>query len=193
MEVRLRDYVDGAALVTDLVLTVAGHRLGDRMTSPGELTEFLDAHQVEHAPAGDAELAGVRALRAELVALFGLADEAEVIAGAVAILDGCPHRLLAGPQHATAKHGDWRLTTTPGASCVDQLRLVAGASLLAVIHALGADRFRDCSSQQCLGMFVDTSNTGQRRFCTPRICGNRVNVARYRARQANSSEPPTTP
>lgn len=115
------------------------------------------------------------------MALFRLADEAEVIAGASAILEGCPHKLLAGPRHATAKHGDWRLTTT-GASCVDQLRLIDGTSLLAVIHALGADRLRDCSSEQCSGMFVDTSNTGRRRCCIPRICGNRVNVARYRAK-----------
>lgn len=188
MEIGLRDYLDGAALVTDLVLTVPGLRLGDRMTSPQELDAFLDSHHLEHAPAGETELAGARALRDELVALFDLADEAEVIAGAAAILGACPHRLFAGPQHATAKHGDWRLAAT-GTSCVDQMRLVAGAGLLAVIHALGADRLRRCSSDQCIGMFVDTSNTGRRRFCIPRICGNRVNVARYRAKRAVRREP----
>ncbi len=184
MEVGLRDYVDGAAMVTDLVNTTPGRRLGDRLTSIRELTKFLDAHDIAHGRVGGRDVTAARALRDELVAPFALDTDAEVLSAVAEILEPCPHRLVVGPDHASAKHGDWRLATTPDASCADQLRLVAGVSLLALIQALGCGRLRDCSSPDCTGMFVDTSNTGRRRFCTPRICGNRINVARYRAKQA---------
>ncbi|MFI9778449.1 CGNR zinc finger domain-containing protein [Streptomyces sp. NPDC051956] len=35
-------------------------------------------------------------------------------------------------------------------------------------------------------MFVDTSKAGRRRYCTPEVCGNRRNVANYRARRLAS-------
>jgi len=189
VEVGLRDYVDGAALVSDLVNTVPGHRLGDRLTSAQELTAFLAAHDLAHDRVTGRDVTAVRTLRGELVALFTLGTDAEVLSSVSEILEPCPHRLVVGPDHASAKHGDWRLATTPDASYIDQLRLVAGTSLLAVIQALGRERLRDCSSPDCTGMFIDTSNTGRRRFCIPRICGNRLNVARYRAKQAGLRSP----
>jgi len=152
-----------------------------------ELVEFLDAHDVAHHAVTARDVVDARGLRDELVALFALDTDVDVLAAMSTVLAACPHRLVAGPAHATAKHGDWRLVTTGQASTVDQLRLVAGASLLAVVHALGRDRLRDCSSPVCVGMFVDTSNTGRRRFCIPRICGNRLNVARYRAKKTGHS------
>ncbi|MGW6399398.1 CGNR zinc finger domain-containing protein [Streptomyces sp. NPDC055134] len=37
-------------------------------------------------------------------------------------------------------------------------------------------------------MFVDTSKAGRRRYCTPEVCGNRRNVANYRARRLAGGE-----
>lgn len=137
------------------------------MTTVDELTEFLDSHGVAHGAISAGYVADARALGGELVALFAMDTDGEFLEAVSAVLQPCPHRLVAGPNHASAKHGDWHLATMPDTSCTDQLRLLAGASLLAVIHALGRDRLRDCSSPHCIGVFVDTSNTGRRRFCIP--------------------------
>ncbi|MFE5025688.1 CGNR zinc finger domain-containing protein [Streptomyces sp. NPDC056656] len=37
-------------------------------------------------------------------------------------------------------------------------------------------------------MFVDTSKAGRRRYCAPEVCGNRRNVANYRARRPAGGE-----
>jgi predicted RNA-binding Zn ribbon-like protein len=44
-----------------------------------------------------------------------------------------------------------------------------------------ADRVRKCG--QCVLHFHDTSKKGTRRWCSMRLCGNRVKVAAYAARQ----------
>jgi predicted RNA-binding Zn ribbon-like protein len=183
VEVALRDYAAASALTTDLVLTVAGRTVADRLTSPAQLAELLSAHGLDTGPIGVADLEQARDLRAEIVALFGHRTDEDVVDAASAMLARCPHRLRAGPQHAVARHGDWRLVPTGAASPIDQVRLVVAAGLLAVVHALGADRLRTCAAPGCSGRFVDASNTGRRTYCLPRVCGNRVNVARYRARR----------
>ncbi|MFI0465948.1 CGNR zinc finger domain-containing protein [Saccharopolyspora sp. 5N102] len=58
-----------------------------------------------------------------------------------------------------------------------------GTGLLGALRALGHDRFRDCASPGCNGVFVDTSRAGRRRYCMPELCGNRLNVANHRARR----------
>ena len=42
-------------------------------------------------------------------------------------------------------------------------------------------RVRKCA--QCVGHFQDTSKKGTRRWCSMRLCGNRLKVAAYAARQ----------
>lgn len=184
MEVALRDYVAASGLATDLVLTVAGHTVADRLTDPAQLAEFLRAHGLDSGPITVADLEQARELRQEILTLFERRTDEDVIDTASAMLARCPHRLLAGPRHASTRHGDWRVVPTEAASTIDRVRLVVAVGLLAVVHALGSDRLRACASPHCAGMFVDASNTGRRRYCLPRVCGNRVNVARYRARRS---------
>jgi len=43
------------------------------------------------------------------------------------------------------------------------------------------DRVRKCAT--CVGHFYDTSKKGTRRWCSMQLCGNRVKVAAYAARQ----------
>lgn len=193
MEVALREYVAGSALATDLVLTAPGHTAEDRLTGPGRLAALLDAHGIDHGPVDETHVDETLALRGELLTLFRYETDEDVIDAASAILASCPHRLRAGKDHTTTPHGDWRLTPTEGASTIERVRLVVGAGLLSVVHALGTDRFRGCASPQCAGKFIDTSNSGRRRYCLPRICGNRVNVARYRARRSADRAPDPSP
>jgi len=46
------------------------------------------------------------------------------------------------------------------------------------------DRVRKCG--QCVLHFVDTSKKGTRRWCSMRLCGNRLKVAAYAARERSS-------
>ena len=46
------------------------------------------------------------------------------------------------------------------------------------------ERVRKCES--CVGHFHDTSKKGSRRWCSMKMCGNRVKVAAYAARKRNN-------
>ena len=46
-----------------------------------------------------------------------------------------------------------------------------------------ADRTRVRKCEGCVGHFYDTSKKGNRRWCSMQMCGNRVKVAAYAARQ----------
>lgn len=46
---------------------------------------------------------------------------------------------------------------------------------------LDRNRVRKC--EQCVGHFYDSSKKGNRRWCSMQLCGNRVKVAAYAARQ----------
>ena len=47
-----------------------------------------------------------------------------------------------------------------------------------------ADRFRECASDNCPLVFVDSSRPGSRRWCSMERCGNRNKIRAHRARQA---------
>ena len=60
--------------------------------------------------------------------------------------------------------------------------LAHSASLL--FTETSRDRVRKCG--QCVLHFLDTSKKGTRRWCSMRVCGNRLKVAAYAARQRSS-------
>jgi predicted RNA-binding Zn ribbon-like protein len=46
-----------------------------------------------------------------------------------------------------------------------------------------AERVRECEGEGCALLFVDTSRSGQRRWCSMLGCGNKAKVAEFRRRQ----------
>ncbi|MET8832303.1 ABATE domain-containing protein [Micromonospora sp. NPDC004540] len=54
-----------------------------------------------------------------------------------------------------------------------------GVDLLGASHA---DRLRECSSDTCTLLYLDTSRAGSRRWCSMEVCGSRDKMARYRRR-----------
>ncbi|GAA2778630.1 CGNR zinc finger domain-containing protein [Saccharopolyspora taberi] len=181
MKLLFNDYVSGAGMATDLVNTSPVVRsAGEVLTDPAALTRFLAEHGIE-SEAVPADLDEVLALRGKVRDLLE-ADEDRAAAGANALIAN------ATPVLHRDGEGDWQwyVTTSPGASLADQLGVLIGVGLLGVLRALSHDRFRHCASPVCEGMFVDTSKAGRRRYCMPELCGNRVNVARHRARQRES-------
>jgi predicted RNA-binding Zn ribbon-like protein len=188
MKTYFSDYATGARLATDLVITSAAvSRTGDLLTGPPALANFLaerDLHPSALADGGspsNADLDEVRALRREIRLVLETVAEADVAEAAAALVA----RAATRPSLCRDADGRWQwciITASPDASLADELAVVVGTGLLGVVRNLSHDRIRHCAADDCDGMFVDTSKAGRRRYCMPGVCGNRRNVASYRAR-----------
>jgi predicted RNA-binding Zn ribbon-like protein len=58
--------------------------------------------------------------------------------------------------------------------------------LLDLVRSDELDRLRTCAAEDCDDVLVDLSKNRSRRFCDGG-CGNRANVAAYRARKAGAA------
>jgi predicted RNA-binding Zn ribbon-like protein len=193
--VLLDDYRWGAQLATDLVNTAPEVMVstGEGLPDPDALARFLNAHRLHHNALADgqkpdtADLTAIHRLRAAIRAVIDEPDPAARLTEVEALTQGAG----AGPglHHDDTGPWRWRIRTRPGAALADELALVVGTGLLGVIHTLGPDRFRQCEAPTCTGAFVDSSRAGRRRYCEPKVCGNRVNIARYRARNREGTPP----
>ncbi|RZQ63883.1 CGNR zinc finger domain-containing protein [Amycolatopsis suaedae] len=192
MQVDLEDYVLGAAVATDLVNTAPEvmARHGEALAGPDELATFLANHGLRpDAVAGRrlptrAQVAQVHDLRTAVRAVMATAaDGDDAVATAAAVLAARGHGRL---ELARDDSGQlrWVVRSGPDVGLDGELALLIGIGLLAVVRALGHERFRDCASVTCAGTFVDSSRAGRRRYCMPELCGNRVNVAKHRARRS---------
>ena len=59
----------------------------------------------------------------------------------------------------------------------------AAMAIVDVIRAGELDRLRECEAVDCDNVLIDLSKNRSRRFCESG-CGNRSNVAAYRARRS---------
>lgn len=193
MNIYLSDYTWGSVVATDLVNTspLVRRSSGDVLTDAPALAQFLTEHGIrpsalaQEAVPTEKDLLQVRALRQDTRALLEATNVDEVVEGATALVARSAPVLTLHHVHDRCQ---WALTTPSRASVADELATLAGTGLLGVLHALGHDRFRPCASPECDGTFVDTSKAGRRRYCMPDVCGNRVNVARHRARQRQGTK-----
>lgn len=189
MKFNFSNYALGAGVATDLVNTapVVQRSAGEVLVDAGALAEFLTEHSLRPALAegGDVptteDLDQVYDLRQEVRAIFEADTEDAVGRPANALVA----RAGARPFLDRDAEGQWQwyVATAPEASLADELAAVMGTGLLGVLRTLSHDRFRHCTAPDCNGMFVDTSKAGRRRYCMPGVCGNRRNVANYRARR----------
>jgi predicted RNA-binding Zn ribbon-like protein len=128
------------------------------------------------------ELAEVRALRPRLEQLWH-ADEDE----AVELVNGMLREASALPQLTKHDQWDYHLHATPADAALSVRMMVEAAmAFIDVIRMKELDRLRVCSADDCDDAVVDLSKNRSRRFCDSG-CGNRANVAAYRARQAARS------
>ena len=125
------------------------------------------------------ELEAVRALRPRLSALWTADEDA-----AVDLVNGMLREADALPQLVKHDQWDYHLHATPPEAGLDVRMLVEAAmAFVDVIRMKQLDRLRVCAADDCGDLLVDLSKNRSRRFCDSG-CGNRMNVAAYRARQA---------
>jgi len=190
VRIPLIDYTAGAVVATDLVNTSPTVRTteGEVLPDPIALAAFLADHdlhwfaaEADGPPLTADDVREVQLLRREVRGVIEAETEEYTVAGATMLLGRAG---LAPTLYRDA--GDrwqWHIPTVADASPAERMAAFIGAGLLGVIRTLGHERFRACQAPDCRGVFVDTSRAGQRRYCMPDRCGNRLNLANYRARR----------
>ena len=181
MQALFEDYVAGAGLATELVNTAPGVWHGDdQLPDAAALAAFLAEHGIAETPAAG-DVPAVHDLRTRLRAVLDHRDAEALAAGAADLL--APGLGTVGLAPDERGRWQWCARPRPGADLADRLALLTGVGVLGALRTLGPERFRDCASETCSGVFIDTSRPGRRRYCMPDLCGNRANVAAYRARR----------
>jgi len=166
-------------------LDLCNTRLGEReyLVAPADLARWVVEAGLLRAsvPVSDQELWAARALR-----------------------DGLRAGLLTGDRERVGAVAHAWLASAPGRLCVEgttlETRFTPGAEtaycalVTAVLDALElarhwAGRVRECASQACPVIFLDTSRNGSRRWCSMERCGARAKATAYYQRHRGSSPP----
>lgn len=173
------DTEDGLLSVAALVNTATPD---DTLTEVADLDAFVESwgytgtHERTHA-----ELDEVRALRPRFLEAWSLSRD-ELVAFVNQVM--LQYRAL--PQLVRHDEWDYHLHATPSdAPLASRMAVDAVMAFVDVIRADELDRLKMCAGD-CGGVLVDLSKNRSRRYCD-RGCGNRANVAAYRARKAAES------
>lgn len=134
----------------------------------------------------DAERASVRALRPALRELWTV-DETGVVERVNELL----RRESALPQLVRHDSWDWHLhATSNDAPLATRWGVETAMAMVDLVRAGELGRLRQCAAPDCDGVLVDLSRNRSKRYCESG-CGNRLNVAAYRARL--TSRPAVSP
>lgn len=177
------DFEDYAALATDLVSSRPdGRSPDDPLANAAGLRAFLASRPWMAERAGDADVAPLVGLRADLRQVFDAAGEGRS-AEMVRVLNGLLTRHRPRPSISGHDNSDWHLHLAPTDIAVaDEYAAGAVMGLTMAFLDLGPDRFGTCADERCGGVFLDTSRNRSRRYCSER-CATRANVAALRSRR----------
>ena len=152
----------------------------DQLSDVAALNDFFDYWQWTGRRARtSAELEDVRNLRPKLRKVWS-----SDIDGAVKMVNQLLAESHAMPQ--LVKHDEWDYhlhASSSDAPLADRMAVEAGMAFIDVIRIGELDRLRICAADDCHNVLVDLSKNRSRRFCEAG-CGNRANVAAYRARRS---------
>lgn len=172
---------------TEVALAAAAALVNTESEGTLETLAELDAFIAEWGWTGSrrhtrAELAAVQELRPRLRQIWHVDKD-----GAVEIVNTLLREASALPQ--LVKHDEWDYhlhATSPDQPLAERMAVEAAMAFVDVIRADEFDRLRICAADDCEDVLVDLSKNRSRRFCEAG-CGNRVNVAAYRARKRATS------
>lgn len=169
-----------AAAIVDLLNSRAYGIHADKLDDAERAREILRPFGQGEEDASPQRLELVRAVRADLMRLVDAQDPAD---------DAQDWAAFTGRTSGTAFRQDF---STPG-----QVRLkqvggdpVIGGLTVAVAELVTTGRWarlRICANDECRMVFYDTTRSRTRRWHSYEICGNRTNVAAYRARKPAGS------
>ena len=174
------------ALITATALVNTSARGRERLVDAAALDEFLDEYEwTGLRERTDAELEAVRSLRVRLRSVWEAAD-AEA---AVDVVNDLLRRTNARPW--LTRHGtwDWHLHVTEASDpLVARMGAEAAMAFADVIRVGDLDRLKFCAAPDCDAVLTDLSRNRSRLFCDTANCGNKANVAAYRARKARAAQ-----
>jgi predicted RNA-binding Zn ribbon-like protein len=153
---------------------------GDELATVEQLTALLEtcrfSGRIDHT---DAERREVVAVRRELREVWSLDRDA-----AVEAVNQMLRNANASPYLVRHDDEDWHIHATgPTAPLAERMRVEAAMALVDVIRTNEMGRLRVCAADDCIGLFLDLSRNGSKRYCSVR-CGNRVNMIAFRERQS---------
>jgi len=154
---------------------------GDTLLTLADLDDFLARNPysgvIRRTPE---ELESLRALRTRLRKFWTIEDRDETAALVNEILEEADAR----PYLARHDEWDWHLhVTRPDAPLAERIAAEAAMAFLDLIRADALGRLRICAAEDCNDVLVDLSKNSSKRYCDTGNCGNRTNVAAYRARK----------
>jgi predicted RNA-binding Zn ribbon-like protein len=176
----LRWFLDTGAVSLDLAYTGA---LGDpepreALPDAAALGTWLSAHLAPVSEPAERDLADARTLRQAIGDIAAaLADGREPAPRDVDVLN----LYAATPDLPPALGGGSRQA---GRALARPAQALASAARDAVaVFGAGSERIHRCSADDCTVLYLDTTRSGTRRWCSMRRCGNRAKVRAHRARQ----------
>ncbi len=152
---------------------------------PKDLERWLAVSELafDGSRATAVDLASARALREALYRLaVARIDGGVLVSADRALVNVWAARPVPAPQVGNDRaHGlKWTGGDVPAclaAIAQDGVTLVSGPLAL---------RIRECAREGCSLLFLDTSRSGERRWCSMRACGNKEKVSNFRRRNAIS-------
>jgi predicted RNA-binding Zn ribbon-like protein len=180
---------DTGSLATDFAATV-GDRLSEasveRMPAPADLARWCVAEGLLEmsAPVTPEQYSAAVALREAIYRLArGSVEGAEPGVADVELLNEWARQPVAAPQlDASGLSLVW--------VAVDRIEAALAAVARDAVLLLGREReaLRACEAADCRMLFVDTSRSRRRRWCSMAECGNRNKAAAYRQRHGMQTQ-----
>ena len=176
---------------TEEALAEAAALVNTRLDGVDQLETLagLDAFLGRFAMSGErlgthAELEAVREIRERLRAVWSAADRAE----AAALVNAILRETATTPYLIKHDELDWHLhMTEPSAPLAHRIGAESAMGLLDLIRTDNLGRLKSCAAPDCEALLVDLSRNSSKRYCDTGNCGNRANVAAYRARRRDTA------
>jgi len=155
----------------------------ERLREPADLGRWaVEAGLLAEPPAvRPTELAAAQELREAIYRTAKLAGEGRPAPADVELINDW----AAGPALAPRLAADGAAAELqPGPAPTPALLSTLARDAIDLVTGPFAHRVRECGSDTCALLFVDTSRPGRRRWCSMEACGNRAKTKDYRKRKA---------
>ena len=178
-----------AELAVRLVNTESlGHEGGDLLLSVDGLRSLVaDREHLNHG-ISRSDLDALRMVREEFRGFFVACSQGNG-ADAAARLNELLIQFPVHPQLSGHDGQPWHVHYTESGSMADKYAAGAAMGIAVRLADIGLERFGVCQAAPCLGVFIDTSASRTRRYCSER-CASRANVIAYRARKRGEEPEP---